>query len=179
MGGGVKWNWHIVWEMAVAMWGNAFSISASHVWNTNVIGMMCVDESFYREFCTCEIHVANRFVTSIMLHVWERHDATYHDISLKAHYHPSWYMCRTIYGRVLPWWHLRGWVNVPIRWKDAGMYLRPLAMFDTCVGIFNVITIWHVSGRTHLVIKFRLANEGLTYHSTSWSLRHLRQHSRC
>ena len=57
-------------------------------------------------------------------------------------------------------------------------YLRPWAMFDTCVGIFNVIKIWHMSRRTHLVIRFRLTNDGLNYWSTSWLLRHLRQHSR-
>ena len=43
MGRLVKWNWHIVWEMAVAMWRSAYSVVASHVWNVDVIGMKCVE----------------------------------------------------------------------------------------------------------------------------------------
>ena len=64
-----------------------------------------------------------------------------------------------------------------VKWCGCG-YLRPWAMFDTCMGIFNVITIWHVSGRTHLAIKFRLANKCLSYWCTTWLFRHLQQYSR-
>ena len=51
---GIKWNWHIVWEVAIAIWGSAYSVVASHVCNVDVIGVMYVDWSLYRIGRTCE-----------------------------------------------------------------------------------------------------------------------------
>ena len=58
-----------VWEMAVANWGSTYSVVASHVWNADVIGRICVESSLHILIQTCEYHVAIKFVTLIVLHV--------------------------------------------------------------------------------------------------------------
>ena len=40
-------------------------------------------------------------------------------------------------------------------------YLRPLTIFGTSVGLFNIITIWHVSGRTCLWSSFEWQTKAL------------------